>query len=177
MTGSEIFNTAPYSEVVHIAETVCLVWIFAGFYRAISFWFFVLMEPCMLGAGKYFKIFYSIIGFNSISMMNNFTRFKKTPKMLFHKKTMLKNIFSKKSLACFIPTRMISDKNHYVPRGVECFATLWWGKRTLFPQPISRRIFFVGFAHFFKRVGGMFESEFRHAIYTTNNSLSGQGVF
>lgn len=50
-----------------------------------------LMNFCVLGAIKYFKVLDSIIQFIVIYMMNNLRRLKLSSEMIFHYKTMLKN--------------------------------------------------------------------------------------
>lgn len=77
-----------------------------------------MMIPCMTRTVRKFKIFYSVVSFNSINMMNNFIFSKIPAEMFFHNKSMFSNV------PVSIYKRMLRGKNKNVTAISHDFSTL-----------------------------------------------------
>jgi len=81
------------------------------FYRVFKF-----MQRRVLFSRHNFKIFYSVIKFVTIYVVNDFRRFKLSAYMLFHNSSVFKNLFSPLSNS-FVPVMVYVPSSNFPPHG------------------------------------------------------------
>lgn len=93
---------------------------------------FCIMLSCVGSVVSKFKVFYSIVSFNFVQMVNNLIRSKVSSEMFFHNQAMLTNV------TVSINKRMLGRPNHNVTAISHNFTTLPIG--VLFPVHFSLKV-------------------------------------